>query len=252
MILDIDKDQSGTIDYQEFLEMMRAKMGGRWQTVSYKSRNTPEEGDVINEVYVKSMYDVVADSENKKRQDINSQSVDRCFTNFLTYGEGVRDGLSARYKTVEEEGSRIVTLFAEDPKKVPSSQIYSILANSITLIDRADAANKRDVEKSKKAEKRAEKMEKKKELKGGDKSVFAKHDLFHSGGADDIVARVRAKNNKRKTQILKRSSNQPDGGLGEAIKRPIAPPKPPPSLANRGSRGASKEFVQKNFDSDSI
>merc|ERR1712166_1641569 len=55
MILDIDKDRSGTIDYQEFLEMMRAKMGGRWQTVSYKSRNTPEEGDVINEVYVKSM-----------------------------------------------------------------------------------------------------------------------------------------------------------------------------------------------------
>ena len=151
---------------------------------------------------------------------------------------------------MEEEGSRIVTLFAEDPKKVPSSQIYSILANSITLIDRADAANKRDVEKSKKAEKRAEKMEKKKELKGGDKSVFAKHDLFHSGGADDIVARVRAKNNKRKK--LKRSSNQPGGSLGEAIKRPIAPPKPPPSLANRGSRGASKEFVQKNFDSDSI
>merc|ERR1712166_1536021 len=108
-----------------------------------------------------------------------------------------------------EEGSRIVTLFAEDPKKVPSSQIYSILANSITLIDRADAANKRDVEKSKKAKK-----------------------------------------NKRKK--LKKSSNQPGGSLDEAIKRPIAPPKPPPSLANRGSRGASKEFVQKNFDSDSI
>jgi len=172
-----------------------------------------------------------------KRQETNSKSVDRCFTNFLTYAEGVRDGLSGRYKTVEEEGARIVKLFAEDSKKVSSSQVYSLLASSLKLVERADAANKREIEKAKKAEKRAAKMEQTKSKQKAHKQnsgggTFEAHDLFQSGGANDIVARVRMRQKKQRKEQVDSDDFESDEE-DTMINRPPPPPKPPPMLAEK-------------------
>ena len=177
-------------------------------------------------------------STNDSDQQTNSTSVDRCFTHFLTYAEGVRDGLSQRFKSMEEEGQRVVKMFAEDSKKVSSSEVYSKLVASVKLLEKAHGNNKRAVEQLRKAEQRAAKLtqaaaDKSAKKEGAD--MFEEHDLFQSGGANDIVARVRKRNFKRQNQALnvdKKSSSfddddNEDGGC------PPPPPKPPPSLANK-------------------
>ena len=179
-----------------------------------------------------------------QRDEINSQSVDRCFTNFLTYAEGVRDGLSTRHKSVEEEGERIVQLFAENVTKTSSAEVYNTLFATVKLFEKSTAANKRDVEKQLKAEKRANKISKAEAVKaarvsagsggsggGGGGGMFEAHDLFQSGGANDIVARVRKRNMAR--QASGGDSEEEEGGEESGF-RPPPPPKPPPRLANRG------------------
>jgi hypothetical protein len=164
----------------------------------------------------------------------NNQYVEKCFTNFLIYAEGVRDGLSSRYKLIEEEGVRIVHLFAENEKKISSSEIYNKLFLIIKLLIKSYNSNKRDIEINKKKEKRAQKNSEKQQQKdqstknsGG--GVFEAHDLFQSGGANDIVARVRKRNMARQARNGDEEEENTDSY------RPPPPPKPPPQLANRGS-----------------
>ena len=172
-----------------------------------------------------------ASAENEK----NAKFVEQCFTTFLTYAEGVRDGLSNRHRSVEEEGDRIVQLFAEDSKKTSSADIYVKLHAIVKLFEKSSAANKRDMERVEKAEKRAEKMLSKEAAKAaksqGGGGVFEAHDLFQSGGANDIVARVRQRNMDRKTT---RNDNFDDEDEENNTSRPPPPPKPPPKLANLG------------------
>ena len=136
---------------------------------------------------------------------------------------------------MEEEGDRIVQLFAEDSKKTSSADIYVKLHAIVKLFEKSSAANKRDMERVEKAEKRAEKMLSKEAAKAaksqGGGGVFEAHDLFQSGGANDIVARVRQRNMDRKTT---RNDNFDDEDEENNTSRPPPPPKPPPKLANLG------------------
>jgi hypothetical protein len=213
-------------------------------------KNLSKEVDEVGEEVGEEVGDAAVSKTTKKStkstkdQDINSTSVDRCFTNFLTYAEGVRDGLSQRFKSTEEEGQRVVKLFAEDSKKVSSAEVYGKLVESVKLFERAHDNNKRAVEQRRKAESRAAKMtqaaaEKEAKKEGG---MFEAHSMFQSGGANDIVARVRQRNMIR--QKSNTNTNDPEDDDDESFAsdneddnqgRPPPPPKPPPSLVNRFS-----------------
>ena len=180
--------------------------------------------------------------ESAASENINKdqQAVQTCFSGFLDYAEGTRGSLSTRLDALSEEGEKISRLFAENPKKVSSSEVYAKILKIVDAFENASAANERDATNEAKRAKRDQKMKEKglgKKQRGG---TFAQHKMFQSGGATDIVARVRERNKKRSPGVKKHKSRMSSSmsdwndAPEEAKMRAPAPPKPPPHLQALG------------------
>ena len=185
-----------------------------------------------------------AKAERSKRRQMREEvarsadHVEKCFASFLEYADSVRNDLAARMRTTGDNGEKLVAMFAEDPKKMTSSTLYQKLFDLVKLIEKAHADNEREAAKRAKREQREANIAAaaasagpsalaRGGAVGGSGGTFAAHTLFQSGGASDIVARVR-----RKQQMRREDSNRETGFAD--WKQPPAPPAPPPHLAALG------------------
>jgi hypothetical protein len=188
--------------------------------------------------------------------DKNQQAVQACFSGFLDYAEGTRESLSVQLAALSIEGEKISVMFAENPKKVSSSEVYAKILKIVDAVENAYTANARDANNEAKRAKRDQKQKEKehgkkkciidpagsKHQRPGNKGTFAQHKMFQSGGATDIVARVRERNKNRSPSTkqqrsrMSRSSSMADwDDAPESAKtRAPAPPKPPPHLQALG------------------
>ena len=98
--------------------------------------------------------------ESAASENINKdqQAVQTCFSGFLDYAEGTRGSLSTRLDALSEEGEKISRLFAENPKKVSSSEVYAKILKIVDAFENASAANERDATNEAKRAKRDQKM----------------------------------------------------------------------------------------------